>query len=198
MGIMGSAFCLLGLGLGPIIATQLLGVLPSWRWVFVIVALPGFIVAYLFYKLIKEPIKSEKSAPANVPYKELLKYRNVLLGCFGVFGAMSNIFVISAMLPSYLTDYLGLSVASMGFVIAGIGFGGFVGNLVVPRLSDKIGRKPTIILTPIFAVIALLALLNTGAKPILLFVLVFILAGLSFGLLTMLAMVTPRTPFLRL
>src|SRR5690606_21155432 len=38
-----SGFALLGLALGPNIATQLLNVVPSWRWVFWIVALPGFV-----------------------------------------------------------------------------------------------------------------------------------------------------------
>jgi MFS family permease len=38
---------LVGLGLAPLIVSQLLAVLPSWRWVFAIVSLPGFLVAYL-------------------------------------------------------------------------------------------------------------------------------------------------------
>ena len=36
IGIQQCTFALIGLGLGPIIATQLLNVLPSWRWVFII------------------------------------------------------------------------------------------------------------------------------------------------------------------
>ena len=40
-GLQQSGFALLGLALGPIIATQLLHVVPSWRWVFWIVAIPG-------------------------------------------------------------------------------------------------------------------------------------------------------------
>ena len=43
-GLQQSGFALLGLALGPLIATQLLNVVPSWRWVFWIVAVPGFLV----------------------------------------------------------------------------------------------------------------------------------------------------------
>lgn len=43
-GLQLSSFSLIGLMLGPILATQLLSVVPSWRWVFVIVALPGFVL----------------------------------------------------------------------------------------------------------------------------------------------------------
>ncbi|NKX52917.1 MFS transporter, partial [Arthrobacter deserti] len=41
MGIQQSTFALFGIGLGPIIATQLLLVVPSWHWVFGIMLVPG-------------------------------------------------------------------------------------------------------------------------------------------------------------
>ena len=43
-GLQQSGFALLGSALGPIIATQLMRVVPSWHWVFWIVAIPGFVV----------------------------------------------------------------------------------------------------------------------------------------------------------
>jgi MFS family permease len=55
MGLQQSTFALFGLGFGPIIATQLLGIVPSWKWVFVIVAIPGLIVAYLIHRTVREP-----------------------------------------------------------------------------------------------------------------------------------------------
>ena len=54
-GLQQSGFALLGLALGPIIATQLLNVVPSWRWVFWIVAIPGFIVGMLLFFVLREP-----------------------------------------------------------------------------------------------------------------------------------------------
>jgi MFS family permease len=54
-GLQQSGFALLGLALGPIIATQLLSVVPSWRWVFWIVALPGFVVGVLLFFVLREP-----------------------------------------------------------------------------------------------------------------------------------------------
>src|SRR4030095_8882331 len=47
-GLQQSGFALFGFGLGPIIATQLLQVV-SWRVVFWVVAIPGFIVGALLY-----------------------------------------------------------------------------------------------------------------------------------------------------
>src|SRR5438874_6462896 len=43
-GLQQCGFALFGLGFAPIIATQLLKVVPSWRWVFVAVAIPGLIL----------------------------------------------------------------------------------------------------------------------------------------------------------
>jgi MFS family permease len=54
-GFMLSLFALLGLGCGPIIGTQLLAVVPSWRWVFFIVAIPGFILAAFMARVIRDP-----------------------------------------------------------------------------------------------------------------------------------------------
>ena len=55
-------------------------------------------------------------------------------------------FVLCALLPSYLTDHLGLSLEAMALVISAIGFGGFVGQLIIPGLSDRFGRKPVVLL----------------------------------------------------
>ena len=54
-GLQQSGFALFGFGLGPIIATQLLQVVPSWRWVFWAVAIPGIIVGLLLAVVLREP-----------------------------------------------------------------------------------------------------------------------------------------------
>ncbi|MBL3665737.1 MFS transporter [Streptomyces sp. M2CJ-2] len=55
MDIQQSTFALFGVGLGPIIATQLLRILPSWHWVFAIMLLPGLVLAYFVFRTIREP-----------------------------------------------------------------------------------------------------------------------------------------------
>ncbi|WP_371858284.1 MFS transporter [Pseudomonas sp. ERMR1:02] len=53
IGIQQSFFPLLGLGLAPIVATQLLLIVPSWRWVFVLVSVPGFLIAWALYRVLR-------------------------------------------------------------------------------------------------------------------------------------------------
>src|SRR5580704_1110399 len=67
-GIQQCTFALFGLGFGPIIATQLMSFVPSWRWVFLVVAIPGFILAGLMFKVIREPaqlVRAIGDAPAH-------------------------------------------------------------------------------------------------------------------------------------
>jgi len=145
-GLQQCGFALLGLGLGPIVATQLLAVVPSWRWVFWIVAIPGFIVGALLFVVLREPAETQGgsligAAERGGSWFDVLKSRNIVLSMLALFGAMSCVFVLSAMVPNYLIDYLGLTAIQMGFVTSALGFGGFFGQFAVPGLSDVFGRK---------------------------------------------------------
>ncbi|MFX7659670.1 MFS transporter [Acinetobacter baumannii] len=194
-GLQQSGYALFGLGLGPIIATQLLLFVPSWREVFWVVAIPGFILAILMYFVIREPKDTHshtlqqfeiKNRPAvKVNWFELLKTKNVILSMLGLFCTMSCIFVVSAMLPMYLENYLQLNSMQMGVVVSAIGFGGFLGQFLVPTLSDWMGRKLTCILAFIGSSIFIVSFMNTGAIVTALFINIFILSFFSFGLVAL-------------
>lgn len=192
IGIQQSTFALIGLGLGPIVATQMLKVV-TWNWIFFISAIPGLILAGFLYKVIREPEFIRKpAAGADRPrWGEVFKYRNVILTMVSLLGIMSCFFVVSAMTPTYLTDHLHLSVQSMGFVTSAIGFGGFVGALGLPAFSDRIGRKMALWICYVLGLLALLIFMNTGNNPSVLFVLLFIIAGCGFGNLIMNTAVIP-------
>ncbi len=163
-GIQQSAFPLVGLGLGPIIATQLLLIVPSWRWVFFVVAIPGLIIALLLWFTIKEPgTAMERAAKQHIPYSQIFKHRNVTVGMIALFGNMSGVFVLAGMIPVYLTDYVKLEPQTMGFVASAVGFGGFLGQATLPGLSDVMGRKTVLLLSFIGAAISVYALAGAGA-----------------------------------
>ena len=182
LGLQQSTFPLFGLALGPIVATQLLAV-TSWRWIFVLVAIPGLILAVLIARTIREPASASSAREQRAPLSELLKHRNVPLGMLALFCAMSGIFTISAMIPNYLVDYLKLSTAQMGFVTSAIGFGGFAGQLALPGVSDIVGRKLIAVLGFIVGALFLYAFMQTGPSPGTLFVLLFVACFCCFGLL---------------
>jgi MFS family permease len=97
--------------------------------------------------------------------------------------AMSGVFVLGAMVPNYLVDYLGLSVQQMGFVTSAIGFGGFLGQVTLPGASNIFGRKPVTLLGFVLGAIFLYGFARLGAQPVMLFALLFAATFFCLGLL---------------
>lgn len=189
-GFMMSTFPLFGLGFGPIIATQLLEVVPSWRWVFLVVAVPGLVVAYLILRLIREPAHLSAVRPTDrvpVQWGKALQARNVVVGMLAMCACMMGVFTLSALMPSYLIDQLQLTVPQVGFVMSAIGFGGFFGEFMLAGLSDLIGRRPAAVLAFVAAAVILYFFSRVGAQPWLLFGLLFVCTFFCFGLLALLA-----------
>lgn len=180
-GIQLSGFSLFGLALGPIIATQLLRVVPSWRWVFFIVSIPGFILAAFLYRVIREPahLRQREAGAGRAPprWADILRSRNVVLSMLGMLCGMSCIFVLGAFIPNYLVDHLHVSTVQMGVITSGLGFGGFTGGIVMPALSDHIGRRAAAIVCFAGAAAMLYGFIRTGVEPLMLFTL---LSGVSF------------------
>ncbi|MDX3905326.1 MAG: MFS transporter [Pigmentiphaga sp.] len=189
-GLQQSAFPLFGLGLAPIIATQLMDVLPSWHYVFFLSAVPGLILAWFMYKVIREPragaLAGLPAAPAaSLSWRELLRRRNLLLAVGSMLCAMTGIFVVGAMVPNYLTDYLKLTPQQMGLVVSAIGVGGFFGEFGVPGISDFIGRKAAAFISFIGAALALYGFAQVGASPWALFGVLLVVSFFCFGLLAL-------------
>jgi predicted MFS family arabinose efflux permease len=99
---------------------------------------------------IREPASLAKTTTGQVeraPISDMLKHRNVPLAMLALFCAMAGIFTLSALVPSYLADYLKLSTTDQGLVTSAIGFGGFLGQLILPGVSDVAGRKLVTVLS---------------------------------------------------
>jgi predicted MFS family arabinose efflux permease len=189
-GIFQCTISLFGSGIGPILATQLL-LFTTWRKVFWIVGLPGLIVALIMWFVIREPSDIAASqgtnTPQRAPLSELFKHRNVPLSMVTLLCAMTGIFVLSAIMPNYLVDYLKLTQPQMGFVTSAIGFGGALGQLGLLTVSDFIGRRLATLLSFIIAAVFLWFFIHTGANLPLLFGLLFVAAMFNFGALAILA-----------
>lgn len=182
---------LMGLGVAPIVATQLLQIVPSWHWVFTISAVPGLILSALIWRFVHDPARKapgsgHESAP-QVRWTQLLRNRNVLVATAAILCAMSGIFVIGAMVPTYLTMALGLDTRSMGFVSSAVGLGGFVGAFGLAGLSDYIGRRRTALIGFAAAALLLYQFAHTGPDPYALFGWLFGVSVFCMGLLTLLS-----------
>ena len=186
VGLQQMAAPLVGLGLGPILAVLLLQALPSWHWVFGVVAVPGLLLAWLMARVLRDdaPKTAERIYVPDQAVPGLLtvlKHRAVLVNTLGMFCWLSCLIVLSAFMPSYLTDHLKLDMAQMGGVLAGMGFGSFAGMVAVPALSDRLGRKPVMITALLLELVALWWLPQAGADTTQLFALLFVATFMNAG-----------------
>jgi len=189
-GIFQCTISLFGNGFGPIIAAQLLAI-ATWRHVFFIVGLPGLIVALVMWFIVREPAKlaSERGtgAPQRAPLSQIFKHRNLPLAMLTLMCAMTGIFVLGAMMPSYLVDYLKLSDAQAAVISSAIGFGGALGQFGLLTVSDFIGRRVATVASFVIAAVFLWIFIHTGPNFPLLFGLLFVAAMFNFGALAILA-----------
>jgi predicted MFS family arabinose efflux permease len=140
--------------------------------------------------LVREPAQQATGGTAMVrpSFVDLFRHRNVPLAMLTLMCAMGGVFVMGAMMPSYLTDYLHLSIQDMGFVTAAIGFGGCIGQFAMPTISDFIGRKLATLLSYILAAVFTYLFTQAGADSLsTLFVLLFFAALFNFSALAILA-----------
>jgi predicted MFS family arabinose efflux permease len=190
-GIFQCTISLFGGAIGPILATQLLQ-FTTWRKVFWLVGIPGLVVASALWFVIREPVASTAHtaghAPTRAPMSQIFKHRNVPLSMVTLLCAMTGVFVLSAVMPNYLVDYLKLTGPQMGFVTSAIGFGGALGQFGLLTMSDFIGRRMTTTLSFIVAVVFLWFFIHTGGTNLpMLFGLLFVAAMFNFGALAILA-----------
>jgi predicted MFS family arabinose efflux permease len=189
-GIFQCMISLMGNAIGPIIATQLLGLGVSWRAVFMLVGVPGLIMAAVMFFLVREPAHDTPDGGriARPGVADLFQHRNVPLAMFTLICAMGGIFVMGAMMPSYLTDYLHLSTQQMGAITSAIGFGGAIGQFAMPTVSDFIGRKLATLLSYVLAAVFTYLFTQVGADNLTaLFWLIFFAALFNFSALAILA-----------
>lgn len=190
LGIQQAMLPLFGLGLAPIFVTQMLH-LVDWRWIFVLVTPPGLIVAFLMSRVLRTPSEQEEAAAtathdlSDHKWTDVFSYRNIPLNMIGMLCWLTCLIVTSALLPSYLADYLHLGLNQMGFVLSAIGFGATAGTLIMPSISDRVGRKPVAIVSTLATFASLIGLAMIGAEPGLLFVVLFAVHFFNFALITL-------------
>lgn len=186
VGIHQLAAPLFGTALAPILAVQLVGVLPSWRWVFVLATIPGLLCAWLIHRTLRntKPAVSHGAAP-RPRLREVLAHRNVIRNILGFCFWLSPIIILGSLFPSYLTDHLHLTLEQMGIVISAMGFGGAAGALLVPALSDRLGRKATVVTCQILAIPTLVMVMRSGPEPAWLFVLLLVACALMTAVIAL-------------
>ena len=175
IGLVVSAAALVGLAAAPILTTQI-AARWGWQWAFVTAGIPGFLAGALIWKFVREPERSETHQhPSWIEYASLLRNRNVLLCCLGAAGFMSWLFALNVFAPLYITEVIHQPATTAGFLLGASGLGSFFLGFLMPSLSDRIGRKPVLLLMAAMSAVVPLAFLvpTLFLYPLLLAAIVF-------------------------
>ncbi|NIQ34181.1 MAG: MFS transporter [Nitrososphaeria archaeon] len=150
----------------------------GWRSCFILFSLPGFVVAAVFWLMVKERRRTASSSTKlNLNVRRLITNRTLLI--------LSLVFIISSMRYRGVTTFVPLlavnaynleaSIAAMllGFIY----LMGSVAPLIGGTLSDRFGRR--YLAAVLFAVTALVIYLLASAPTVPLFILGLLLFGFS-------------------
>lgn len=166
VGLVVSAGALVGLAAAPVLTTQIASRI-GWRWGFFLSGVPGFLMGLLIWKYVKEPERRAQSANAGQSMLRdslsILRYRNVWLCSAGAVGFMAWLYLQNVFAPLYITEVAHQPATTAGFLLGAAGLGSFFTGFLFPALSDRLGRRSTLVILAILSSLLPLALL---AKPL--------------------------------
>lgn len=125
----------------------------GWRTTFIVIAVAGGLAAIVVALLIPKDQKQDREA-SNLRAELRAAARPVALFCFGIIALyMVGVITLLAYIVPLLTTVSGVPVESIPWVLFGMGFTGFFGNLAGGRLGDW---KPTATMIGIITTVTLI------------------------------------------
>jgi MFS family permease len=150
---------LIGSFFGPVILTALAEYF-SWRGAFFVAAVPGLICAALIWMFVREPARDavvavaavepgtvvrERPSSAAATLAQAMGYRNMWI-CILLSIVMVPWMILGwTFLPTIYGSLRHLSHSETSWLVGVLGISAAVFAFIVPGLSDKLGRKPTMI-----------------------------------------------------
>jgi len=170
---------LIGSSLAPIVLVAIAAAY-HWRAAFYLAAVPGLICAFLIWKFVREPrtheIHPTTGAPVNadrMSVATMFTYRNIWL-CAAMSCFMVAWMVIGWVFLQVTYEQLHIAKEHGGWLMSLLGISAAVFAFIVPGLSDKLGRKPVVVVFSLIGVIYPLAVINFNGSELLLAVLIFV------------------------
>jgi len=152
----------------------------GWHKAFYLAGVPGLISAFLLWRFIREPAAAAApsgpvtAAPLHGRLREIFAHRNMILCVLISILLVSYLVVCWAFMPLFLTQVRGFDPTPMSWLMGTLGISATVTSFVVPGISDRVGRKPVMILTSFLGVILPLGALFFAGS-------VWILAAIFFS-----------------
>lgn len=144
--LQGVGSALFGSILAPVLLVQIAENI-GWRNAFFIAGAPGLILGTLAWKFIKkstaESVATKEKSALNI--SELLQYNNIKWGIGLACCIFGWWFATLPFISNYFVSSQGMTTDEMGKTMGLLGVAGLVSSIIVPALSDRIGRKKVLI-----------------------------------------------------
>jgi predicted MFS family arabinose efflux permease len=142
----------------------------GWHHAFYLAGIPGLISALLLWLFIREPVAA--AAPSTVAAQESLPsrlraifaHRNMVLCVLMSVLLVAYLVVCWAFMPLYLTQERGFDPSTMSWLMGVLGISATVGSFAVSGISDRVGRKPVMIVASFLGVILPLGAMFYGGS----------------------------------
>ena len=145
----------------------------DWKIGFYTLAIPGFILAAILWFTLEEPEFEDEKKASLTELKQVFMNRNIILCLLISIFFMVNLIAFVGFAPLYWANFREIPQSSISILLTAFGVGSFIWFFVVPTISDRMGRKPTLIFfalasigLPIF-----MATTNFGVAPNVIFLL---------------------------
>lgn len=142
----------------------------SWREAFYLAALPGLISAALIWFMLREPVAPPREARPKVStgqavsdyFAEVgraMRIRNMWISVVVGILMVAHFVITWAFMPVFLVQARGMDAFSMSWLVGSLGIAAAIYSFVVSGLSDKIGRKPVMVVLPFLSLVGPLGVL---------------------------------------
>jgi MFS family permease len=186
--VQGSSAGLLGGVLGPVVTVWLAESF-GWRTAFYATVIPGLVMAGLVLWLVRD-LRLRHPATAAVGsattlehtaggWGAVLRHRNIVVCLVIAVFFLTWFLTTQTFTPLYLVEVKGFGPGDVGFVLSGIGIAWVLWGALVPGISDRIGRKPTMIGFSAVAAVSPLAIMWIDSPGLLFGALVLTYTGLG-------------------
>lgn len=142
----------------------------SWREAFYLAALPGLLSAAMIWFMLREPMAPPREAkPARGAGQAVGDYvaevgramsvRNMWISVVVGILMVAHFVITWAFMPVFLVQERGMDATSMSWLVGSLGIAAALYSFLVSGASDRIGRKPVMVVLPFLSLVGPLGVL---------------------------------------
>ena len=161
-GLVNCGVAVVSQAIGAVVVTQITAA-SNWRMAFLVAGIASIIVSLFLIKVLREVpfAPEEKKVGMGEVFRNLFKYRNVVLSFIIGILCMCLYWTLMLYATRFFVEVAGNELVNAGFMISAMGAVGIGMTIIVPKVSDLMGRRPALVMW--FLIYAVMPFVMYGA-----------------------------------